>query len=107
MSDEMKARLRIVLYGLIVVTIAVFVVSLVGQVVAFNLALPALKDAVAATQGIDVADVDVPMPIGGMLLRSVLFTLGVAVLSVIVYFAYKEVLKRAVAAGAESESGGE
>ena len=77
-QSDVEGRLRLFRYGLIVVVVIVFIVSLLTPVFALR--------------GLGA---EAP-PMTDFLGNAVLFTVVAAVVAVVVYFAYRELLKRTV-----------
>jgi len=80
MSD-VEGRLRLFRYGLIVVTVVAFLVSLLAPWASFR--------------NLGIEGLETP-PITQFLGTAVIITVVVAVISVILYFVYAEILKRTV-----------
>jgi multisubunit Na+/H+ antiporter MnhB subunit len=80
---NVEERLRLFRYGLIVIVIITFLLSLLTPYISLNF---------LSTVGVNVGLFD-------FLGTAVLFTAVVAVLAVVAYFAYREVLKRTVGGG--------
>lgn len=74
-QTDLKARLRLLRYGLLVVVVVTFIVSLSYPIVA-------LQD-----KGV----------LGDFLVQSLIFTAVVAILCIVIYFAYDYVLHRTMA----------
>lgn len=78
--NDVSARLRLLRYGLIVVVVTTFLISLLAPTFL-------LRSAPEAP------------PLTDFLGTALLFTVGVAVLCVVVYFVYKMILERTVGGG--------
>lgn len=83
-QSDIPARLRLFRYGLIVLVVITFLISLLA---------PAFLLRGAGDQA---------PPITDFLGTALLFTVGAAVLAVVVYFVYKMILERTVGGGASS-----
>jgi len=86
--SDIQARLRLFRYGLVVIVLVTFLVSLLAPY--------------AALRFVDTGGITIP-PITDFLGTAVLFTVVVAVIAVFAYFAYRYVLKATMGQGESPE----
>jgi heme/copper-type cytochrome/quinol oxidase subunit 2 len=88
-QSDIQGRLRLLRYGLIVVTVLAFFISLLGP---YAIAAPWANEfnQLAAAQGIEPKVVNITDWLG----FAIGITIGVAVVSVIIYFGYRAFLTR-------------
>ncbi len=78
-QSDIQGRLRLLRYGLIVLVVVTFLVALIAP-------YAAVRNVVSAAGG--------SVAIGDFMGTALLYTLGVAILSVAIYWVYQNVLKR-------------
>jgi hypothetical protein len=83
-QSDIQGRLRLLRYGLIVLVVVTFFIALIAP-------YAAVRNVVAATGG--------SVAIGDFLGTALLYTIGVAIFSVVVYLVYQNVLERTMKNG--------